>query len=156
VSDKKTPSSRLAKSEKAELLFLNEHFSDKHNEIDYRTNKAGLLSLKATEFLHRFLLHVLPAGFVKIRHYGIMSTRNKTHCIALVRMLFQVPMIERPEKGKSWIELYQTLYGKHPKLCPCCKIGMMEAVEVFLPSRILRIRDGPQIEPNRAFCKQQQ
>lgn len=123
--------------------------------IDYRTNKVGLMPLKATDFLHRFLLHVLPAGFVKIRHYGILSTRNKTACISLVRNLFEVPIIEKQPKGKTWMELFEIVYGRHPKLCPCCGKGMMIAVETFLPKHFLRIRGDPDIVPNLAFCKQQ-
>lgn len=124
--------------------------------INYRTNKVGLLPLMATVFLHRFLLHVLPAGFIKIRHYGILSTRNKTGCIALVRELFGVPQTEMSEKKQSWIELYQTVYGNHPKLCPCCNIGIMVAVETFLPKHLFRIREGPPLMPNLDFCMQKQ
>jgi len=124
--------------------------------INYRTNKVGLLPLKATDFLHRFLLHVLPPGFMKIRHYGILSTRNKTVCIALVREFFGVPPTEKPGKKQSWIELYQSVYGKHPKLCPCCNNGIMVAVEIFLPKHLFPNRDGPQMMPNLAFCIQDQ
>jgi hypothetical protein len=123
---------------------------------DYRTGKAGLMPLKASEFLHRFLLHVLPGGFVKIRHYGILSTRNKTQCILLVRTFFQVPLIEKISKGISWIELYQAVYGKHPKRCPCCGKGLMVAVETFLPKHLQRCRDGPPLEANFVFCSQKQ
>jgi hypothetical protein len=119
--------------------------------IDYRTDKVGLMPLKATDFLHRFLLHVLPPGFVKIRHYGILSTRNKTACISLVRNFFEVPMIEKQAKGKTWIELFEMVYGRHPKLCPCCGIGYMVAVETFIPKHMLRNRGDPDIRPNPDF-----
>lgn len=121
--------------------------------INYHTGKAGLMTLQATDFLHRFLLHVLPVGFVKIRHYGILSTRNKTACISLVRKLFVVPLIEKPAKGKSWMEFFEIVYGRHPKLCPCCGKGLMMAVETFLPKHLLRNRDDPDLTPNFAFCK---
>jgi hypothetical protein len=119
--------------------------------LDYRTGKTGLMPLPATDFLHRFLLHVLPSGFVKIRHYGILSTRNKTACISMVRQLFDIPSIEKPPKDKSWTELFEDLYGHHPKLCHCCGIGMMVAVETFLPKHMLRSRDDPDITPNLDF-----
>ena len=59
--------------------------------LNYRTGKTGLMPLKATEFLHRFILHVLPVSFIKIRHYGILSTRNKTGYISLVRGFLTSP-----------------------------------------------------------------
>ena len=49
--------------------------------IDYRTSKPGVLNIQATDFLQRFVTHVLPAGFMKIKHYGILSSRSKATCI---------------------------------------------------------------------------
>jgi len=43
---------------------------------DYKDNKVKLMALKVEEFVRRFLLHVPPSGFTKIRHYGILSSRN--------------------------------------------------------------------------------
>ena len=123
--------------------------------LDYRTGKTGIMPLKATEFLHRFLLHVLPSGFVKIRHYGILSTRNKSVCIARVREFFQVPMVANPLKGKSPLEVFEALYGRSPKTCPCCGKGTLVVVEVYLPKHLTKSRDGPALMPNLAFCKQQ-
>ena len=122
--------------------------------MDYRTGKTGIMPLKATDFLHRFLLHVLPHGFVKIRHYGILSTRNKSACIARVREFFQVPAIQNPLKGKSSAEIFEALYGRSPKKCPCCGKGTLMVVEVYLPKHLQRSRDGPYLQPNMAFCKQ--
>jgi hypothetical protein len=64
-------------------------------------------------------------------------------------------MIEKQAKGKTWIELFEMVYGRHPKLCPCCGKGMMVAVETFLPKHLLRNRGDPDIQPNLDFCKQQ-
>jgi Putative transposase len=44
------------------------------------------MSLDAVEFIRRFLLHVLPAGFVKIRHFGLLANRNRRQALALCRL----------------------------------------------------------------------
>jgi hypothetical protein len=46
-------------------------------------NKQSLLSLHVNEFLRMFLLHVLPKGFVRIRHFGFLSTRNRSTLLPL-------------------------------------------------------------------------
>jgi Putative transposase len=51
------------------------------------SNKKRKMTLSADEFLRRFLLHVLPAGFVRIRHFGFLANRHRTSLIALCRKL---------------------------------------------------------------------
>jgi putative transposase/transposase-like zinc-binding protein len=122
--------------------------------IDYRTSKPGLMPLNATHFLQRFLSHVLPVGFMKIRHYGILASRNKAGCIKSVREQFNVA--PAAHKELNWMETFELLYGRHPKLCPCCKIGIMVAVLVIQPAYRIRMRDGPKLEANVNFRKRQQ
>jgi hypothetical protein len=124
--------------------------------IDYRTSKEGLMPLDASDFLQRFFSHVLPPGFMKIRHYGILSSRNKAACIARVREQFNVAPAPAPVKELNWMETFEMLYGRHPKLCPCCGKGVLLAVETFLPKHLVRIRNDPDIPPNWLFSKQQQ
>lgn len=50
-------------------------------------NQKKLMTLDADEFIRRFLLHILPAGFRKIRHYGLIASRNKRNRLALCRRL---------------------------------------------------------------------
>jgi hypothetical protein len=122
--------------------------------IDYRTSKEGLLKIDATDFLQRFFSHVLPPGFMKIRHYGILASRNKNSCIARVRKQFGVTPIEPPSKGGNWMESFEMLYGRHPKLCPRCGNGLLLVVESFFPKHLVKIRGDPDIIPNTDFCKQ--
>ena len=70
---------------------------------DYRANKAGrgkmhhkAMTLSPQEFMRRFLLHVLPAGFHRIRHYGLLANSNRRDDLALARQLLQAapPMPE--------------------------------------------------------------
>jgi hypothetical protein len=122
--------------------------------IDYRTSKPGVLNIQATDFLQRFVTHVLPAGFMKIRHYGILSSRNKAACIAKVREQFGVEPVVKPPKASNWMETFEMLYGRHPKLCPCCGKGIMLVVETIEPRYRIRQRDGPKMPKNKEYGKE--
>jgi hypothetical protein len=68
---------------------------------DYRNSQAKAMSLNVNEFIRRFLLHVLPSGFVKIRYYGIMANKNKNTKLALCRKLtgvFKNPLYKKLSK----------------------------------------------------------
>ncbi len=123
--------------------------------IDYRTSKPGLMTIEATDFLQRFVTHVLPVGFMKIRHFGILSSRNKARCIESVREQFDVAPIAKPAKGINWMETFEMLYGYHPKQCPCCQKGIMLVVVTIEPGYHIRQRDGPILKANPGFCKRQ-
>ena len=91
---------------------------------DYKDNgKVKLMTLDAHEFIRRFLLHVLPAKFVKIRHYGILSNRNRHTKLKICKTLFKV----NTSKAKviSVAELFLKLTGRDPSVCPCCGKGKM-------------------------------
>ena len=67
---------------------------------DYRDKgrtRHKTMTLAAGEFMRRFLLHVLPAGFHRIRHYGLLATGNRTACLALARQLLHVPLPDPQE-----------------------------------------------------------
>ena len=87
-------------------------FADK----DYADgNKSKVMTLEATEFIRRFLLHILPTGFVRIRQFGFLANRARGKKLALCRALLGAV---RPEKS-SKIELQDF------KRCPACKFGRM-------------------------------
>ncbi len=105
--------------------------------FDYRTSKPREMKLKGTEFVRRWSMHILPEGFVKVRHYGICSNRLKMK----VRDIVYAEQGQTPpeiKKGLSWIEIYLEVHGQHPRLCPECKVAQMVTVQVLPP-----IRDGP-------------
>lgn len=105
---------------------------------DYRDGgKTKTMTLDAVEFLRRFCLHILPRGFRKIRHYGILSTRNKGKLRGLQS---KMGIVYETEKSLS---PYTGIGGKgyDPKLCPCCKKGRMVVVLSF------KSRAPPQIVP---------
>jgi hypothetical protein len=96
--------------------------------FDYRTSKPDVMVLSAEEFLRRFSTHILPSGFMKIRHYGILSSRNKSEALACARGVLGVePPIS--VKGIPWEELFAQVFGHKAFACPVCNIGTMRVVE---------------------------
>jgi hypothetical protein len=73
------------------------------------SNQTKLMVLDATEFVRRFLMHVLPSGFVKIRYFGFLANRRRTENIERARALLGATAMPRREKPI-----------KHPVLCPAC------------------------------------
>jgi hypothetical protein len=91
-------------------------------------NKRKLMSLKANEFIRRFLLHVLPQGFVKIRYFGFMFHRDKQKNIELIRRLVGAVTV-LTEKGKETIQqIMLRVTGIDISLCPHCGKGRMVPV----------------------------
>ena len=82
------------------------------------------MALSADEFLRRFLLHVLPDGFQRIRHYGLLSNRHRAQNLARCRELLAMPAPVRPPPG-DYRERCQQLSGHDPLLCPQCRSGRM-------------------------------
>ena len=89
------------------------------------------MTLSADEFLRRFLLHVLPDGFQRIRHYGLLSNRYRAENLARCRKLLTMPEPVRQLLG-DYRERCQQLSGHDPLLCPECKSGSMVRIG-FLP-----------------------
>jgi len=99
-----------------------------------------LLKLTPFEFIRRFLLHILPDGFMKIRYYGFLSNRNRKTKLLKVRNLLKVKEpTEKPDK-ETWEDLLYRLTGKDPRVCPYCGKGKMVQKEVLSP---LQARASP-------------
>jgi hypothetical protein len=112
--------------------------------IRYRDSKDNgkirLLKLTPFEFIRRFLLHILPDGFMKIRYYGFLSNRNRKTKLLKVRNLLKVKEpTEKPDK-ETWEDLLYRLTGKDPRVCPYCGKGKMVQKEVLSP---LQARASP-------------
>ena len=98
---------------------------------DYRAkgrDRAKLMTLAIDEFIRRFLIHVLPDGFHRIRHYGLFANGGRAQNIARARQLLNAPAahVEPGEAGRTGDAEPQTL--SHP--CPCCG-GHMIIIETF-------------------------
>ena len=105
--------------------------------IKYRDSSDGdknkEMTLKATEFIRRFLLHILPDQFFKIRYYGILSPRNRKTKLKKCKELLGAPITETNEQPLSWQELFEQVTGVDPAQCPRCKEGRLFPVEVLAP-----------------------
>jgi hypothetical protein len=111
--------------------------------IHFRTRGEGTATLSPDEFIHRFLQHVLPSGFVKIRHYGLMASGNAKTKLEVARRLLEA---ERPEVPLAIAAMAAVLLATHPSQatllegwrarlkrltgvdlsrCPACAVGTM-------------------------------
>ena len=103
---------------------------------DYKdNNKNKLMTLDAFEFIRRFLLHVLPNGFVKMRHYGILGNRNRKSKLEKCKKLLGVPAENdlNPKVNETWQELLLRICKVDIRICPCCKKGYMVLTETIFP-----------------------
>jgi Putative transposase len=99
---------------------------------DYKDgNKLKSMTLDAHEFIRRFLLHVLPRGFVRIRHYGFLANPHREQSISLCRQLLGAGKAFVPETllSRNWMQHYEALTGQSLTLCPVCRQGHMVFVE---------------------------
>ncbi len=106
---------------------------------DYRdNNEQKTIDLSAEEFIRRFLLHVLPDGFQRIRYYGFLSNRHREEKLALCRQLLGMspsdPSPVAPEQPPDYCRLYEQLTGRSLKQCPVCHQGRMVEVEILAPT----------------------
>jgi len=86
-------------------------------------NQQKLMTLAAVDFIHRFLLHVLPSGFVKIRHFGFLANRNRRQALQLCRSFLPAPP-----------DLASTLFTEAQRRamerkCPFCHTGTLHIVD---------------------------
>jgi Putative transposase len=101
---------------------------------DYRDgNRNKVMTVTAEEFIRRFLLHVLPEGFQRIRHYGFLANRYRQPKLARCRELLKMPPLEpkSKEKNKDYRDYYEELTGTSLKTCPICHQGHMAVIEIF-------------------------
>lgn len=101
---------------------------------DYKeAGKRKETSLDGAEFIRRFLMHVLPKGFVKIRHYGILANRNKKTKLELCRKLSFSPTYKPKYEGLTTVEILCLLVGKDVTVCPVCREGKLKHAHSFCP-----------------------
>jgi hypothetical protein len=93
-----------------------------HFKVRDRDNrgKSKIMVLHVKEFMRRFLLHALPKGYVRIRHFGILGSRLKKEKIAIVRRIKGVVHTVKEKVQLSWKELLKQVKGIDVDLCPKC------------------------------------
>jgi hypothetical protein len=101
---------------------------------DYRhDSQQKTMTLEAEEFIRRFLLHVLPEGFQRIRYYGFLANRYREQKLTHCRELLDMPAPEPPalDGAKDYRERYEELTGCSLWQCPVCHKGRMLAIEIL-------------------------
>jgi len=101
---------------------------------DYRHDaQQKTMTLEAEEFIRRFLLHVLPEGFQRIRYYGFLANRYREEKLTRCRDLLGMPAPDRTasEVNKDYSERYEKLTGSSLWECPVCHQGRMLVIEVL-------------------------
>jgi len=101
---------------------------------DYRHDaQQKTMILEAEEFICRFLLHVLPEGFQRIRYYGLLSNRYREEKLAHCRSLLGMPSPEPPalETVNDYRERFEELTGSSLWECPVCHQGRMLVTQIL-------------------------
>jgi hypothetical protein len=100
-------------------------------------NRPKTMTLKAGEFIRRFLLHVLPTRYVRIRHFGLLSNRKRKDNIAACRKMIDSgnPVTKENARIETWQEQLLRICGIDVTTCPACQKGRMCRVELLLPYR---------------------
>lgn len=115
---------------------------------DYRDNRSKTMKLSGAEFLRRFCQHILPKGFVRIRHYGLLSASRKKQLKQLQKSL-GVSVAEKRVK-KDWKQICREHLGFDPDQCPECKQGRMVVVQWLAAVRgPPRKPENPQVAPGK-------
>lgn len=124
---------RVAISNNRILAISNGHVTFQYKDYkDAGTSKT--MTLTANEFIRRFLLHVLPQGFVRIRHFGFLANRHRKQKLDLCRRLLEVTAAGYlPTLPADYKTCYQLLTGQSLDLCPQCRQGHMIRVLTVLP-----------------------
>jgi hypothetical protein len=100
-------------------------------------NRQKTMTLQADEFIRRFLLHVLPDRFVRIRHFGLLANRNRRDNIARCRSILGDGKTAARENSRqeSWQEQLLRICGIDVTICPVCQKGRMFRMATMRPYR---------------------
>jgi len=119
---------RILKMQNDKVFFLWRDYAD--------GNKNKTMTVEASEFIRRFLLHVLPERFVKIRYYGLLANRNSNTILAQCRRLLACTVkVSNKNVNETWQEFLLRVCGIDLMKCPFCGKGKMIRKEIILPVR---------------------
>ncbi len=96
-------------------------------------DRVKVMALEAEEFLRRFLLHVVPAGFVRIRHFGLLANRTRHAKLARCRELLAPPPAPAVPLRESVQALMLRLTGLDIARCAVCQQGPLRRTEILAP-----------------------
>ena len=107
---------------------------------DYaRGNKLKVMRLDAGEFIRRFLLHVLPRRFTRLRHYGLLGNRGRARKLALCRTLLAQPIPE-PREPETPQAMMLRLTGIDITVCRQCGHGALRRILLLAPNNYAVMR----------------
>ena len=107
---------------------------------DYRDdNRQKTMTLQGEEFIRRFLIHVLPGGFHRIRYFGFLGNCHRARKLALCReLLGMAPAGPPTEPPADYRDRFEALTGQSLRTCPHCHTGIMVVVDCIARPRICR------------------
>jgi hypothetical protein len=121
---------------------------------DYRNNSTkSVMTLDADEFIRRVLLHVVPNGLMRIRHYGFLANRHCEVKLVSCRKLLGVTVPDTTALAapastsgdrRDYRDQYEQLTGNSLRMCPHCGQGHMVCIETFLPGALPRAPPKPE------------
>ncbi len=122
---------RLVRMEDGQVTFRWQNYRGGH--------QPGTMTLEATEFIRRYLLHVLPRGFQRMRQYGLLANRHRMEKLARCRgLLGNAPAAAIAETPRAASEqpAAEAVTAESRARCPVCRTGRMQTVEVMTPARV--------------------
>jgi len=120
--------SRLLSSEDGKVTFQWKDFADQ--------NRTKIMKLDAVEFMRRFLLHVLPRGFVRIRQFGFLANRVRKKKLVLCRSLLNTQSRVANPSTRAARDADSKVPDQESHRCPICKLGWLLLAEMIPPDRI--------------------
>jgi hypothetical protein len=108
-------------------------------------NRTRTLTLDGREFLRRFLLHAVPRGFMRIRHFGLLANRTRTENLAICRQLLGVPADTSADTGPASLASSSLIGTTHHACCPLCGRGRMIPGAYVSPLQLSRLMIHPTI-----------
>jgi hypothetical protein len=120
---------RILNIRNGEVSFLWRDYADQ--------NRQKIMTLKADEFIRRFLLHVLPSRYVRIRHFGLLANRKRKDTLTSCRKILgeEKTVTKQDTRKETWQEQLLRICGLDVTLCPICQKGRMIRIALLLPLR---------------------
>jgi hypothetical protein len=110
---------RLLALDRGQVTFQWKDYRQEHQQ------KSRRMTLPASEFIRRFLIHTLPPGFQRIRHFGFLANRFRKQNLALCRQLLATPATELLPDAAQCLLLLAVLTTPPPAACPKCGAGVL-------------------------------
>jgi Putative transposase len=96
---------------------------------DYRDgNRQKTMTLTGSEFIRRFLIHVLPSGFHRIRYYGFLGNCHRARKLDRCRELLGMAPVVPADPPADYRDRFEALTGRSLRECPCCHTGIMVVI----------------------------